>query len=148
MAVEILKLKRSDLSLFKETIELFTHVFELENPNLPPDDHLKMLLKKEDFFVFAALLEGKVVGGLSVYTLHQYHSVKPLAYIYDLAVQNQLQRQGIGKKLITAVNAYCTKQGYEEVYVQADKDEEHAVNFYHSTKPAGAEEVAYFYYTL
>jgi aminoglycoside 3-N-acetyltransferase I len=146
--VEIRKLNRQDLNAFKSLIRVFENVFEMKSMIMPGDEHLSNLLKKQDFFVFAASFDSQVVGGLTAYALHQYHSVNPLAYIYDLAVATKYQRQGIGRKLINAVTKYCTSNGFEEVFVQADKDDDHAIEFYRSTPITNEEQVVHFYYTL
>ena len=52
---------------------------------MPDEIYLQQLLEKEDFFVFVALLNNKVVGGLTSYIMQQYYSQSPLVYIYDLA---------------------------------------------------------------
>lgn len=142
------KLGENDLEKFIAAIRLFEDVFEMKNFSIPNDNHLQNLLNKPDFFVFVALLENKVIGGLTAYVLAQYYSEKPLAYIYDLAVDTQYQRQGVGKKLIAAMNKYCTKNGFEEVFVQADKVDDYAIDFYRSTHPTEEEQVVHFYYIL
>lgn len=128
-------------------IRLFEDVFETENLKLPAVDHLQQLLEKNDFYVFAAFLGDEIVGGLTAYSLVQYYSARPLVYIYDLAVKTTLQRGGIGKKLIAAVTDYCREIGVEEIFVQTERAEDQAVNFYHSTG-ATAEEVIHFTYPL
>ena len=148
LPLTIKKLGKEDLEIFQRTIVLFEKVFEMKDFQMPSSNHLSNLLGKEDFMVFAALQGNRVVGGLTAYVLHQYYAEKPLAYIFDLAVAADLQRKGIGKQLIEAFNSYCRKQGFEEVFVQADRDEEHAVNFYRSTSPTNEEDVIHFYYTL
>jgi aminoglycoside 3-N-acetyltransferase I len=147
MHVEIKKLGPQDLSAFQELIRLFEDVFEMKNFQLPPAHHLQTLLAKDSFLVFVALLNNQVVGGLTAYTLTQYYSEKPLAYIYDLAVQTDLQRQGIGKMLISSITNYCRQMGMEEVFVQADAVDDYAVKFYESTG-ATPEKVFHFYYPL
>ncbi len=146
--LSIKKLTRDDLNTLTEVVRLFERVFEMDNFKLPDSRHLEKVLSKKDFFVFVAQLDDKVVGGLTAYVLEQYYATRPLVYIYDLAIDNSLQRKGIGKKLIDAINDYCKQEGFEEVFVQADKDEDHVVDFYRSTKPTGEEEVVHFYYTL
>ena len=146
--ISVAKLGEHDFEKFVEVIRLFEDVFEMKNFAIPPSEHLRALLGKKDFFVFVASLENKVVGGLTAYVLEQYYTVKPLAYIYDLAVDTQYQRQGIGRKLIAAINAYCRERGFEEVFVQADKVDDYAIDFYRSTKPTEEEQVVHFYYTL
>ncbi len=145
--IEIKKLNEADLNDFIELIRVFEDVFEMENFIIPDNDYLQKLLAKENFFVFAATLENAVVGGLTCHTLQQYYSKLPLVYIYDLAVKTELQRQGIGTNLIAKVNEYCKESGMEEVFVQADRIDDYAVDFYRKTG-ATEEDVVHFYYPL
>lgn len=147
MPVEIKKLGHYDLNYFKDLIRVFEDVFEMEKFTIPDDDYLQQLLEKDSFLVFVALSEDKVVGGLTAYILPQYYSVRPLVYIYDLAVKTNYQRQGIGSILIDGITNYCRETGMEEVFVQADEEDGYALEFYHSTG-ATAEKVVHFYYLL
>ena len=148
MKVSIHKLTIGELNLFKKLISVFEEVFEMENFRIPSDEHLRKLLAKQDFMVFVASYEKKIIGGLTVYTLEQYYGPKPIAYIYDLAIAIAFQRKGIGRQLIDAVNTYCKAQGFEEVFVQADKIDDYAIDFYRKTRPTKEEDVSHFYYTL
>jgi aminoglycoside 3-N-acetyltransferase I len=94
------------------------------------------------------MAEQKIIAGLTVYVLDLYYSEKPLAYIYDLAVLPEYQRIGVGKKLVGFTNEYCRQKGFEEVFVQADKADIHALDFYRSTGPTNEEPVIHFYYKL
>jgi aminoglycoside 3-N-acetyltransferase I len=120
----------------------------MENFSLPNQSHLQSILSKNDFIVFVAMLEDKVVGGLTAYSMEQYYSTKPLAYLFGLAVANHLQRQGIGKQLVAEANNYFKSKGFEELFVQADVIDEYAIDFYRSTKPSNEEQVVHFSYTL
>jgi aminoglycoside 3-N-acetyltransferase I len=147
MHIEIKKLSQPDLDKFKELIKVFEVVFEMKNFQMPEENHLQQLLEKDGFFVFVAFSERKVIGGLTSYTLEQYYSKSPLVYIYDLAVKTEFQRQGIGKRLMSALTDYCREIGIEEVFVQADEEDVHAIEFYHSTGGI-AEKVVHFNYPL
>ncbi len=147
MEVTIEKLGDRDIDKFKELIKLFEEVFEMEHFTMPDTAHLQRLLEKDGFYVFVALLGGDVVGGLTAYTLEQYYSTKPLVYVYDLAVKTVQQRNGIGKKLMAGITSYCKDIGVEEVFVQADQIDHHAVAFYRATG-ATPEDVVHFYYPL
>lgn len=147
MSITIKKLDNKDIDKFKELIRVFEDVFEMESFQLPDDHYLQQLLENESFFVFVALLDDKVVGGLTSYTLQQYYSTLPLVYIYDLAVKTEFQRQGIGKMLISSITNYCKGIDIEEVFVQADEEDGNAIEFYHATG-ATAEKVVHFYYPL
>jgi aminoglycoside 3-N-acetyltransferase I len=43
---------------------------------------------------------------------------------------------------------YCRERGYEEVFVQADKVDDYAIDFYRATPITAEEEVVHFYYSL
>ncbi|WP_290790795.1 GNAT family N-acetyltransferase [Flavihumibacter sp. UBA7668] len=144
----IRKLEAGELEEFIQLIRLFEEVFGMKNFSLPSIHHLQDLLKKDGFYAFVAFDEkGQVIGGLTAYQLLQYYSTKPLIYIYDLAVKDTLQRQGIGSALIQTINSYCKSIGAEEVFVQADRVDDYALKFYRKT--GGTEEdVVHFYYPL
>lgn len=147
MSIRIEKLSHEDARVFIELIQVFEDVFEMENFQMPEQNYLKELLKKDSFLVFVALIDEKVVGGLTSYILKQYYVKKPLLYVYDLAVKTKHQRQGIGKMLMSAVTYYSKEIGVEEVYIQADEIDQHAVDFYRSTG-AIASRVINFSYPL
>lgn len=143
---DIRLLETDNPASFTDLIWLFAEVFEMDNFKLPPAAYQKKLLEREDFLVFAAFHQQKVIGGLTTYVLHQYYEEKPLAYIYDVAVATDWQRQGIGRMLINAHNDYCRKQGFAEAYVQADLEDDHAIEFYRKTQAAEAPVVQFSYY--
>ena len=147
MNLQIRKLNSHDLDKFIALIRVFENVFEMKNFKIPNQGHLEKLLENDSFFVFVALIDGKVIGGLTSYTLQQYYSDRALVYIYDLAVLTEFQRKGIGKKLISEILGYCKGIGIEEVFVQADEVDDHALEFYNSTGGI-AEKVVHFYYPL
>src|SRR4051794_6601397 len=95
--IEIKKLTQQEVVQFIDLIRLFEDVFEMKNFSIPDKDYLQMLLEEDNFLVFVAVSESKVVGGLTSYVLRQYYSRGPLAYVYDLAVATAFQRQGIGR---------------------------------------------------
>lgn len=138
----------SELDTFKELLHVFEIVFEYQNPTLPPDDHLMKVLETPGFMTVVAKINDGVVGGLTAYTLDQYHSSAPIAYLYDLAVMEDFQRKGIGNSLINHLNNHCTKLGYQEVFVQADKEDSRALDFYRGTAISEEEDVSHFYYNL
>lgn len=149
MSVSIKKLKRCDIQEFTQLIAVFERVFEMQGFSIPPENHLQELLIDDKFMVFVAQDEDQnVIAGLTAYTLVQYYSVRPLVYIFDLAVEQKFQRQGIGQALIRSINNYCKEAGMQEVFVQADKPDQYAIDFYRATAPSAEEDVTHFYYTL
>ncbi|WP_221390223.1 GNAT family N-acetyltransferase [Dyadobacter sp. NIV53] len=143
----IQRLHSKSIQHFTELIYVFEDVFEMKNFVIPNQRYLVQLLNEKNFHVFIALQKNKVIGGLTAYTLPAYYSESPSVYIYDLAVKTEFQRQGIGKMLITNVNDYCKSIGVEEVFVQADLEDAHAIEFYRSTGGL-SENVIHFTYPL
>ncbi|MCB0667300.1 MAG: hypothetical protein KDC80_15845 [Saprospiraceae bacterium] len=84
MEIQIRKLDNWDLELFTGLIRVFEEVFAMNDFRIPPTHHLRELLKRPDFLVFVVLHHTQVVGGLTLYTLTQYYSIRPLAYLYDI----------------------------------------------------------------
>lgn len=148
MNLDLQLLQAHHLEEFTDLIAVFEDVFEIKNFRLPDKSHLQRLLTKETFFAVVAKTDGKIIGGLTVYVLDQYYATKPLAYIYDLAVLTEFQRKGVGKKLIAFTKNYCQQKGFEELFVQADKIDEYAIDFYRSTLPTEELEAFHFSYLL
>lgn len=146
--VTIRKLNPDNVSEFIALLRVFEQVFEVKDFVLPDTQNLHELLKRDNFMVFIADHEGEVVGGLTTYILASYYYEKPLGYIFDFAVESRLQRRGIGKKILQTTLNYCNKQGFEGVFVQADKEDDHALHFYRQTKPSEELDVNHFFYTF
>ncbi|MDN3689109.1 GNAT family N-acetyltransferase [Cyclobacterium jeungdonense] len=146
--MEIRQLAKNEAGLFQELIDLFGTEFEMDPFPSPDIAQLRVLLQKDHFLVFVAMKEGSVIGGLTVYRLDGYYTGKPAAYIYDLAVKNEFQGQGIGKQLMAFTREFCREERYEEMFVQADGDDENAIHFYRRTRPDGEESAVHFTYRL
>jgi ribosomal protein S18 acetylase RimI-like enzyme len=143
MNPEIKRLSADDIDEFIELIRLFERVFEMENFVMPGKQHLQHLLNQATFYVFTAVLEGKIIGGVTAYTVTQYYSTQDAVYLFDLAVDASVQRQGVGRKLMNALNNHCRDKGVEVVFLEADEEDLHAQEFYRST--GAVEEKVYFY---
>jgi ribosomal protein S18 acetylase RimI-like enzyme len=147
MTTEIKKLTHLDIWEFIQLIRVFEAVFEMKDFKMPAEKHLSGLLEKEDFMVFVAISDKQVAGGLTAYTLRQYYTEFPQVYIYDLAVKTDFQRQGVGKKIMAGIIDFCKGKEMDEIFVQADLEDGHAIDFYRSTG-GRAEEVIHFSYPL
>jgi aminoglycoside 3-N-acetyltransferase I len=146
--IQVRVLKADEVRSFIQLIEVFEQVFEMENFIIPDENHLSNVLGKTNFKAVVARIGEKIVGGATIYVLDQYYSIKPLAYIYDLAVLKQYQRQGIGRIIINHIREYFSKLHFEEVFVQADEIDDYALEFYRKTQPTEEEKVRHFYYIL
>lgn len=127
--VKILRLSHTDLSLFKELIGLLNRVFEEYN-STASDQQLNNLLVDSKFYAVVAIIDGKIVGGLTAYELQKYYRDNSELYLYDIAVKIELQHQGIGKKLVYYLKDCGLKNNIETIFVEAHSDDIEAVKFY------------------
>jgi len=139
------QLEHEEIGAFIQLVKLFQEVFEMKDFNMPPADYLKGLLSKDNFVVFVAVIDNKIVAGLTGYILDTYYTSGAYFYLYDLAVQAQYQRRGIGTKLIKAVNERFQNTNIVEIFVQADRDDDYALEFYRSTGGIEQEVVGFSY---
>ena len=131
--MEIKRLSPGETDDFKNLIDIFKTVFEVDT-EIPNNQHLSTLLANPYFLVFVVKIDNKVVGGLTIYILHRYYSIKPIAYIYDVGIVPDHQGKGLGKALIAEVCNFCKANGFDEAYVEAEDDDIDAVHFYRKTK--------------
>jgi aminoglycoside 3-N-acetyltransferase I len=141
-------LKPDEVNTFIDLIKIFESVFQMKDFQVPDILHLGRILSNDSFKVVIAEDGNKVIGGATIYTLDQYYSTQSLAYIYDLAIRQEFQRIGIGKKIIVYIKEYYHDKRVEEVFVQADEVDEYALDFYRSTNPTAEEKVRHFYYSI
>ena len=147
MKVEIFRIDPSDTPSFSRLLTVFAEVFGMAGFQPPPEEHIAAVLQKESFFSFAATVSDAVVGGITCYVLSPYYSTAPYVYIFDLAVLPLFQRLGFGGRLVQAVIQHSRELGAEEVFVQADNIDAHALEFYRAIGGT-AEEVTHFTYPI
>ncbi|MBN8782124.1 MAG: GNAT family N-acetyltransferase [Terrimonas ferruginea] len=145
--MNLIKLARHDRPRLSGLIKLYERVFEMEPFAVPPAEYLDTLLTNPGIIFIVAEEEEKIVGGLTAHVLHSVYFTSAEVYVYDLAVSEEQQRKGIGTQLMKALQEYCRQQGYREVFVQADRPDQHALNFYQKTGGL-PEDVIHFTYPL
>jgi len=143
--IEVRQLTPEDLFAFRSLIKMFNVVFEEADPGIGRETSLRRLLRNNCFIAIAALSENEVVGGLTAYVLPMYDSDSSEVFLYDMAVSPELQRMGIGKRLIHQLNEYCIAHGVKEFFVMAHEEDEHAVDFYRSTGGRSEKVVNFIY---
>ncbi len=147
MDVSIQKLTATDVDKLSALIDVYEIVFEMNDFKKPERAYLQTLLNEKTLVFLVALQNKAVIGGLTAHLLPSTYFASSLVYIFDLAVQTQFQRKGIGRKLLNALQEYCTALGIPEVFVQADLEDQHALEFYRATGGT-AESVIHFTYNL
>jgi aminoglycoside 3-N-acetyltransferase I len=145
--IKIHRLELSQSDVFRSVLMLFEEVFGIPHGAALSEKYLQKLLAEKGFSVFVAMTDEVIVGALTAYTMESYYSEKPFIYLFDLAVRGANQRQGVGSQLLQALRVYGKEIGAVEVFVQADLEDEHAIDFY--TKNGGTpESVVHFTYPI
>jgi aminoglycoside 3-N-acetyltransferase I len=137
------KLQVGNDSEFYELVLLFNKVFESTNP--VNTENIHQLLKNPRFVCFAAFINHEIVGGITAYELEMYDQPGSAMYIYDLAVCKEHQRNGIGSRLVKEIIHYCKSKCIQDVFVQAEEADRHAVQFY---RKIGGEPIKTYHFNL
>ena len=94
------------------------------------DAYIDGLLSREGFWAVAAFAGDELAGGLTAHTLPMTRSESAEIFIFDIAVHADHQRRGVGRRLVTTLRKEAARAGIETVFVPADNDDEHALDFY------------------
>lgn len=100
--------------------------------------YAERLLAREDTWVVVASSNEDVVGGLTAHVLPMTRAEETELFIYDLAVAPAHQRKGVGRSLIAFLRQAGRAAGHGAVFVPADDEDTHALEFYRAVGGVGA----------
>lgn len=144
--MNIFRLKPGDEIKVKELSALFRKVFEMEESEPASKAHCEQILKNENSIYLVAEENNTVIGGLSAFLMPFVHGYSEI-FVYDLAVSDELQRQGIGTLLMQKFREISKELEADGVLVPAENQDIHAINFYNKTGGEGNDEVTLFWYS-
>lgn len=133
MPLTILRLLPTDLGLAKDLIRLWQLDDGITDPEIPNDTYLKHLLSKDSFYLFVALKDSEVVGGLSAYELDMFYRTEKEIFLYEIGVDEGHRREGIARALIEALKEMCREAGIKEIFVGTEIENEAAKQLYVNT---------------
>jgi len=129
-----IKLIDADIEEFKNLLDVFRDVFDWGDHDHPDEEYLLRLLRGDNLLVVVAKAGNEVVGGLTAYVLPGYEEARPSIYIHDLGVKKGFQGQGVGKSLIGHLMDHAKDNGFHDIFVDAEQDDnEDAIVFYRKT---------------
>jgi aminoglycoside 3-N-acetyltransferase I len=140
--IEVKRLGPDDRDLAGQLFALIADVFEGHHGPLGAP-YLDRLLARDEFWALAALRDAELVGGLTAHTLPMTRAESCELFIYDVAVRADVQRQGIGRALVTSLREQAKAEGVDVVFVAAENADTHALDFY-SALGGDAAEVTVF----
>lgn len=124
-----------DLPRLRELNEVFAQAFEdavsyVDSP--PSEAYLREVLASPTFIAVVAIVDDRVVGGLTAYVLPKVEQERREIYLYDLAVLAEFRRRSIGRSLIRELCRIGRQRGAHVVFVQADEGDEIPIALYSS----------------
>jgi aminoglycoside 3-N-acetyltransferase I len=137
MSIRTIRLGATDRPRAKHLFAVMADVFGEERAELS-DAHVDRLLGDEDFWAMAALSGDEIIGGLTAHTLPMTRSESFEIFIYDLAVREDRWRQGIGRQLVDELLDQAAGRGIHDLFVAADNEDVHALDFYRALGGAAA----------
>lgn len=123
------RLTHTDIQRARELFLLIADVFETECQPLS-DAYLARLLARPEFWALAISVDGRTVGGLTAHTLPLTRVEEWEIFLYDIAILPQYQRQGLGRQLVEALRELASAEGIPTLWVPADNEDTHALDFY------------------
>jgi aminoglycoside 3-N-acetyltransferase I len=127
--IEVRRLVAGDESVAKHVFVMMAHEFGEPTEELS-DAQVKALLSDGRFWVMAAVVGDEVVGGTTAHTIPMTHRAGSGLFVYDLAVRADHRRRGVGRALMRELQAQAATLSINELFVLADNDDEHALDFY------------------
>ena len=131
MTITIRRLGPNDTEIGKALFTMMAAVFGEQAAPLT-NSYVDRLLARPDFWALAAFDGPEVVGGLTAHTLPMTREEGFEIFLYDIAVREDRQRLGVGSRLVTILREEASKLGVWDVFVPADDEDEHALDFYRS----------------
>jgi aminoglycoside 3-N-acetyltransferase I len=129
MTIRLARLGAADALLARRLFSLMAAIFEEACEDLG-EPYLERLLSRPEFWAIAAFSEEDLVGGITAHTLPMTRAPSSELFVYDIAVRADHQRRGIGRQLVKYLRAEGAAQGIDDLFVCADDEDAHALDFY------------------
>lgn len=111
-------------------------------------ENCQKFIANKNNYLFIAKLDNIFCGFLTAYTLLRLDKLNPEIFLYEIEVNRNFRRQGIGKQLIQKLQEIAQKIKAKEIFVLTNASNTAAVNLYKSTggKPENPDDVMFVYH--
>lgn len=130
MNFQLTRLRAGDEARAKQLFTLMAGIFDEAPAATLSDAFVVRLLASDDFWVIGAWSGEELVGGITAHTLPMTRSESFEIFVYDIAVRSEYQRRGVGRLLMTELRVRAAALGIPTLFVAADDEDEHALDFY------------------
>ncbi len=138
--IEIIKVSKKDLTVITD---LIVNVINNDDSTCKPlsNKNLEKLLDDHRSYLFAAIIDGRVVGYVLAYRFPSLYSEGFLAYLYDIEVLQKHRRKGVGKLLIETMLANLKSDGVKELWLGTAVDNAEGQGLFSSTGAEKSDEI-------
>lgn len=99
----------------------------------PHPGAVRRFLGDPSSYLLLALLDDQPVGFIRAHDLRQLHTPRPQVLLYEIAVDPEHQRRGIGRALIERLKTICRAAGADEIFVVTNASNHPAMALYRAT---------------
>jgi aminoglycoside 3-N-acetyltransferase I len=131
MEIGVKRLTSNDRDRARRLFRVMAEVFTEECAALS-DGYLDQLLLRKEFWALAAFAGDDIIGGVTAHTLPMTRTESSEVFIYDIAVQSEYRRKGVGRRLLQALCEQASEHGIQPMFVSVDNGDVDALDFYRS----------------
>ncbi|WP_097461854.1 GNAT family N-acetyltransferase [Mangrovitalea sediminis] len=91
---------------------------------------LRLLFEQPDSHLWVAAQGNAIVGLCTLQTLISTAEGGPVGFVEDVIVTGKVRGQGIGRRLLTAVQEWADANGLKRLQLLADRNNHPAIGFY------------------
>ena len=120
----------------KVSIDEYELVLRMEGifwENFIEKDSTKRFLKNPMNWLYACILDNKIIGFAYGYELNRLNTLKNMMYIHAVSILPEFQRQGIGTKLMDELKKSCKENGIFKIFLFTQKSNIGACSLYEKT---------------
>ena len=125
----------ADLDAIALQFDLYRQFYKLDSDINACKEYLRSRLEKNETKIFKAQTEnGVVVGFTQIYTTFSSITLNRMHVLYDLFVEKDYRKFGIGRALMNKATEFAKSEGVSHIQLSTAKDNNIAQAFYESLK--------------
>ena len=135
MKYNITEASIDDLELLAIQFDLYRQFYTLDSNIDACKKYLRSRLENQECKIFKAQIEnGAVVGFTQIYTTFSSISLNRIHILYDLFVEKDYRKFGIGRALMNKATEFAKSEGVSHIQLSTAKDNKIAQALYESLK--------------
>jgi ribosomal protein S18 acetylase RimI-like enzyme len=119
--------------LTSDNSALAVATIQLIKPATTTAEHVTNFLARSDHYFIAAIEADEPIGFALAFELQRIDRAQPMLFLYEIAVADACQRQGLASAMIGFLKSICHEKGLFKMFVIASASNIAAIRLYEST---------------